>query len=387
MVQVIDTGGTLATNLGAGFGRGLAEQVPKEIERTRLASGLEKLAGSTEQNPLRQLASLYNIPGITPQIASQAQEYLRQQAIINEANRANQPVKEGEIPSAAQPSAIPATAKEIRPPQRLQSTPEAIRQGGLQYIARFPQRYRNIEEAENRYRQDVANQEKQIAHVDNRFTEVGDELLQKFGPERYTNVLGELQREFKKRAEDAVLSGQMSETEAADHYTKQMLDFAKARDKQQTQGPERFKALFAGTPQKELKAAQKAYQEADLPEAFVNDLVTYQKLSLPVASEFAFPLDPEEKKYFKDLKVSKGVFGNTQKVYEEVLNRLSPKDSLQNFALQLSKKGYSPQQFLEYALNSEKKFTPFQTRELQSIGSFQPTLSDILYFKLLGKGG
>lgn len=395
MVQVIDTGGSVAGRIGKGFGKGLAEQIPKDVNRYLLSSGLQKLASSTETNPMKQLASLYSIPGITPEIANQAQEYLRGQASINEAkaeeerNKAKPPISAEAQPTDANVqrsvSSVQPTGKQPSP-SRLQGTPEAIRAGGLEYTKKYPNRYRNIASAEERYREDLANQNKQIQHINDRFKTVGEQLLQKYGKETYQSVLGELQRDFERKAEDAVLSGKMSETEAADHYTTKMLDFAKARNKLQTKGPDKWKAVF-GNGKEELKAAKKAYDDADKPEAFLNDLVTYQKLSLPRASELAFPLSKDESEYLKSLKVSAGKgFGDQGKVYQQALDRLSEEDSLQNVALQLYKKSYSPQDFLKYVQNSGKELTPFQERELQSIGSFQPSLSDILYFTLIGKG-
>lgn len=55
--------------IGSGIGQGLASQLPEEIQRGRLASGLQ----SFEQNhqnlsPIQQLARLSSIPGITPQM-------------------------------------------------------------------------------------------------------------------------------------------------------------------------------------------------------------------------------------------------------------------------------------------------------------------------------
>ncbi len=55
--------------LGTSIGGALADQVPKEIERHRLASGLsnfEKESGNL--SPVQQLAKLSSIPGITPQM-------------------------------------------------------------------------------------------------------------------------------------------------------------------------------------------------------------------------------------------------------------------------------------------------------------------------------
>jgi hypothetical protein len=66
--------------IGTGFAKGLAEQVPKEIERNRLASGLEKFQKqSANQTPIQQLAQLSSIPGITPQMIQSFAELAKRQ--------------------------------------------------------------------------------------------------------------------------------------------------------------------------------------------------------------------------------------------------------------------------------------------------------------------
>lgn len=68
--------------IGTGLGKGLAEQIPKEIERERLSSGLNNLAQQKGLNPLQQLAGLYGTPGVAdrPELVKQATQFLRTQA-------------------------------------------------------------------------------------------------------------------------------------------------------------------------------------------------------------------------------------------------------------------------------------------------------------------
>lgn len=81
--------------IGSGVGQGLAEQVPKEIERHRLASGLEDLGNQQNMTPFQQFARLSSLPGITPQMIQSGSDLLRQQAIIddyrNASKQQNQP--------------------------------------------------------------------------------------------------------------------------------------------------------------------------------------------------------------------------------------------------------------------------------------------------------
>jgi len=72
--------GNIFGRIGTGFGQGLAEQLPKEVERSRLAYGLEKLANQKDLTPFQQFAGLVSQPGSTPQIVQSGTELLRQQA-------------------------------------------------------------------------------------------------------------------------------------------------------------------------------------------------------------------------------------------------------------------------------------------------------------------
>lgn len=66
--------------IGTGIGQGLAEQLPKEIERGRLQSGLKQFEQDYQQlTPIQQLARLSAIPGITPQSIQSFQELAKNQ--------------------------------------------------------------------------------------------------------------------------------------------------------------------------------------------------------------------------------------------------------------------------------------------------------------------
>ena len=53
----------LSARLGTSLGQGLAEQVPKEVERYRLSKGLEKFSQESKgKSPLEQYSMLMSIP-------------------------------------------------------------------------------------------------------------------------------------------------------------------------------------------------------------------------------------------------------------------------------------------------------------------------------------
>lgn len=84
MVQIVPQRGNIFGRIGAGIGQGLAEQLPKEIERGRLAQGLQQFEQeSANLNPMQSLARLAAIPGITPQMIQSFGELARQQGVKN----------------------------------------------------------------------------------------------------------------------------------------------------------------------------------------------------------------------------------------------------------------------------------------------------------------
>lgn len=67
MVQIIESN-DLFGKIGRGLGRGLSEQLPKEIEHRRLSEGLQKLSQQTDLDPMQFLTKAYSTYGITPQM-------------------------------------------------------------------------------------------------------------------------------------------------------------------------------------------------------------------------------------------------------------------------------------------------------------------------------
>ena len=72
--------GSLAGRLGSGLGQGLAEQIPKEVDRYRLAQGLKNIQQTKNASPIDQLSQLYR-SGASPEQINQIIPYLRNAAI------------------------------------------------------------------------------------------------------------------------------------------------------------------------------------------------------------------------------------------------------------------------------------------------------------------
>ncbi len=90
MAQYIKQGNIFG-RIGSGIGKGLAQQLPEEITRGRLAAGLKNFeAEHQDLNPMQQIARLAAIPGMTPQVVQSMTELARMNNQRNAyANRQN----------------------------------------------------------------------------------------------------------------------------------------------------------------------------------------------------------------------------------------------------------------------------------------------------------
>lgn len=70
---------SLSARIGTGFGQGLAESLPKEMERGRLSQGLKELGQKEGLSPFQRFAALSSLPGVTPQMIQSGSELLKQQ--------------------------------------------------------------------------------------------------------------------------------------------------------------------------------------------------------------------------------------------------------------------------------------------------------------------
>jgi hypothetical protein len=109
MVQVISDPykGNIFGRLGKGIGKGLSEQVPKEIERLRLSAGLKKFEKESKGlTPVQQFTRLAAIPGITPEHLYTLSPLLRQQAQREEGERPLSQAGEQSISAQGRPQQI-----------------------------------------------------------------------------------------------------------------------------------------------------------------------------------------------------------------------------------------------------------------------------------------
>jgi hypothetical protein len=266
--------------IGSGIGQGLAEQVPKEIERSRLASGLqsfEKEHGNL--NPMQQLARLSAIPGVTPQMIQSFSELAKQNNIRNAYGRrdiqgqnegpqsspsikdvqfANMQQQNKQTPQAGQtiPSGLsrqqeaisnppaanenPLNEKFVPPsPWNQQRQESAINEAFDRGVARtfeeanaYANNQRELyENSPEKFRQQLDYKKGIDNQVDDSFDKQLQIRLQKEGKETFKDIPGDLQLNIKKKARNAVATGKMTPEQAGEYYSKKALDLAKDKNR------------------------------------------------------------------------------------------------------------------------------------------------------------
>lgn len=118
MVQVIEQQGGLFGQLGKGFGQGLAEQIPKEVDQYKLSQGLKKMGQQEGLTPFQEYANLISIPGMTPQMIQSGQQLLQQQGMRNAYQK--------------MAGATPEEAQVVQPQDKFQNVPFAGMKEGQQ---------------------------------------------------------------------------------------------------------------------------------------------------------------------------------------------------------------------------------------------------------------
>jgi hypothetical protein len=81
--------GSIWGRIGTEAGKGLAEAIPKEAERARLAAGIEQLSKEKGLTPFQQLGRLASLPGVTPQLIQSGGELLKNQSTFEGLGRGN----------------------------------------------------------------------------------------------------------------------------------------------------------------------------------------------------------------------------------------------------------------------------------------------------------
>lgn len=432
MVQVIEQQGGIWGQLGKGFGQGLAEQIPKEIDQYKLSQGLKKIGEQEGLTPFQQFANLASIPGATPQMIQSGADLLRTQGIRNayqrmagaspEETQVVQPQdKFQNVPFAGikpgQSQSKAAVQPEYGQPQISESNPlrtEAIpkkpwnSQRLNQEISNNFQKYPGItqpealqmaREAEQRelaqpvaeqaidaYKEGVQNKARE------RFNEVLEKKLQKSGDQTYKDAIGESQAALERGMErDLRLNPNASIEDVVDRWTTKALDLAKAksqlnefvnRDFEQKYNPSKKSDNF-----NKLKAYSKIFSQTGNQEEYYNLLRSKEGLSPKGAAYFAYERSAPVKDFVKNIKPTQFEDFNaaSRRYANQIKDLVNSDDSFLAIAQDISDRSpyFNVSAFFEELGHNMELFSPRMQREIaEGPSNVLPSWGDILIFPI-----
>jgi hypothetical protein len=425
MVTIIDDpySGNAFGRIGKGIGKGLSDQLPKEVERGRLSAGLKKLEKESEGlDPMQYFSRAITIPGITPQMVESLGQLVQrrmQAKALQDFNSGEG--KEGRGADAFPKSMLPgggqggegeeAPSITTRPP--IQATIEP-------FIPRTPEEKaaaaaKNYEANKGFFKHDP---QAALAYEDQKdATEIArNQALQsqRKGEQDVQNLIqnslnaqhgklgGKVPSEVYSRIEDkaikAVKSKEMggeglTEQQAIKKYGDELNDISKEYN--QIFSLTKFNQLTKGAKEttRVLKDIQKKLSTRDEEEIFAKILQTENGLSPDVAYKLAYPVSntPEVDKYLKGLPaqppfgpvVPKNKRVSQEQAFQEIFDRMGKKSGPLAISDALRDKGYDADAFLKFLDQNKNKLTGDQARQLTEARNALPTLNDLFLHTML----
>ena len=434
MAQIIQSNDIFG-KIGRGFGQGLGEQIPKEVQRERLSAGLRKLGEeSGNLNQMEILTRAAGIPGITPQMVQSIGELARFQGKRNAFMKQNREQQDKQPFSKGIQETKFGGEIANRPNRNMPNTEQGLEEQNLARESGHPQVNTMNPTAENmqparrwtqqRKEQDISrilqeNQhftyEEAYARSDkNEQRELAAPEAEKARYEQAENARVALQNKIDKQLrkklhigneedlqekitgdnlvrierlveQDLRINPGLSESDAINHRTQQVLDFDKSKTNLKELSSRPF--LDKIIPVKNKETVDNLYSISETFAGLGNQEELYNILknkgpggfgtSRMTAAHFAYKLTPDIKKYVNGIKIPRSLDyirhakrindGHSRKYAVDILGKLTGNDSIQAIAFQLNKNDpdFNQQEFYdELRLNRSKLASDFQKREL-----------------------
>jgi hypothetical protein len=415
--------GNIFGRIGQHFGNSLAEQFPKEMERGRLAQGLENLSQPGSQlTPIQQYSHLLRsganaeqIQQILPMLerinARQESTDLIQEGNKNAPGKTLAPTTQPNVPNQQPPTETPNRIIKPRHEQEALNlvkpyTSEERRERATYLNQNFPNRFPTIAAAESeadRERADEIAAQNTILQEganargtrQNLEQEVQKRLNFDLG-EKHTNPeAAPLPTNYIKKqidkADEEVANAKKTVQQAADDASEDMKKYRESRLKLITSGNKWWLQKSSKDITRQLDNLREEYAKRGELENFVNDMVYYHNLSRPYASTYAYPLKDNKElssyvsKNLEPKNISKIGFktreNNLDKFVQDLPKLIKDDDSLLAIASGLKDYSYDPSEFLSKVkeLSDERtlRLNDRQRDELTAdIG--KPSIGDLL---------
>lgn len=431
--------GSLAGRVGAGLGKGLGEQLPKEAERYRLSQGLKQFEQEAQGlTPLQQYTRLLPILSGTPQGAQALQalpEILKQQnmrqAYARRAGQENQLPPETESAMASQgrigaqgqpprnfqpqegefvepgergqpqivetnpldPNAIPAIPWSQR--RKDQEITRALDDGIVQTIPEAIQYVNELERSELARPKAVQEQNayfrEQQDLADEAFTKHLETKLEKTKEGVYADITGENQINLKRSMyKDLKTDPNATIEDVANYWSNKALDLVKTKSGiRELAGKNIFSKITKGSENADkLKTYQKIYAETGNQEEFYNTLRSNFNLSPQGAAYLAYPRSKGVSNYIEKSKSIpymnlSAAPAHSRKYASDIENLINREDSLLAIARDFRQKDpmFDQRAFFSQLREDQDTLglTPRQKREIaQGESEIFPNWGDLL---------
>jgi len=386
MAQYIKNADTFG-RIGTGIGQGLAEQVPKEMERNRLASGLEQLGKQEGLTPFQQFTGLVRHAHEYPQVVQSGTDLLKQQAQAKAFAKANEKpapytLNKQSLPQFQGRSNIPSLTKgeQLEEVQKgyIRPTLEQRDARAAQVFNENPDRFkRDPQLAVDWVDNEIATEEKRdLARTaqHERLTGIQDNVVKRLKDqsgrlnvqvpaELYSTIEDEAIQATKPKSEGGRgLSEQQAMKEFGDKLNNASRDFAKIDE---LGGGWGIALRPAAQTLRSMKEIQKRMEELDQTDNMAKQMISKNNISPMFSYAVSEPIHrvPELNKVMKELPA----LSKAETLFETLPNfevavpatqavapRLAkfikdnPKASPLAVAYELQKKGYDPNTFLQY---------------------------------------
>lgn len=439
----------LGARLGTGIGQGLSEQIPKEIERGRLASGLKQFEqDASGLNPMQQLARLSSIPGITPQMIQSFGELARQQSqrqsYINRANsnqnmpkQASQPLSNVDFvnlnqrrqagpqeqtpqgnfssgePQILEKNPLSPELQPVIPWSPAQRDDEIGRVWDLNPWMTRDEVLRQVEDNERRYLESPKAYQEQQKYLEDQQAKANSEIdsqlrkkLQipkdkeifegnKITGETVNRIERGVSRDLRKNPNSNLNDLVNVWTDRALNNDKQKSELSKLANRSLDE-----KLLKKSDNLEKLKSISKSFKEFGNSEEYYNNLRSSFDLSPEGAASIAYPLSKSADNYLQKIKPSQvnkfnvpvNANENSIKHAYNLGDYLTREDSVLSIAKNIKEKDpfFDIKTFLSEvrSIQDELGLTPQQKLEINSRGidDIFPNWGDIFLFPKMGKG-
>lgn len=431
MVQVIsdEFGGNVFGRLGKGLGKGLSEQLPKEVERGRLAAGLRNLEQEKNLDPMQFFTRALSIPGMTPQaiesLGKLAKHRMQAEGLKGMGERGKEFPRlrreevegaKGEAPSLTTRTPLEATLKPYIPMGKDEINLEAsqLYEENPGFFQHEPQRAIDYvvqqDEREQARNAALEGQRSKEQNVQKTITDALRHQSLSLGTKVPSNVYSQVEDKAINAVRSKADGGEgLTEQEAMKKYGKELDSISRDYNAIPQMGNWSVITRKAGKTLGVIKSLQSKFAERDDLENFAQTIESENKISPGLAYSLAYPISSNKQlsgainsitpinktniaKAFlpgqtlhtligkgKELLEAPQIERKTQEISKKLAPLLGKNGSPLAVGEELKNKGYDPETWMNYLRKNRNSLglTEIQGRELDKTIPDNPPLNDL----------